>query len=69
MMRHTTCSISPIMIYICAHQLEEMIRLCDELDLLEAEHFDLTFKLKELKRMKDDLVPRIENELAEAKYV
>lgn len=37
--------------------------MCDELNDVEAEHFNQEFKIKEMKTLKEELVPRLKADL------
>ena len=50
-------------------QGDDIFRLLEELDSIEAEFFDLGFKVKEMKKTKDEVIPDLQNELEKARYV
>ena len=50
-------------------QEDDIFRLLEELDSIEAEFFDLGFKVKEMKKTKDEVIPDLQNELEKARYV
>ena len=50
-------------------QEDHIFRLLEELDSFEAEFFDLGFKVKEMKKTKDEVIPDLQNELEKARYV
>ena len=50
-------------------QEDDIFRLLEELDSFEAEFFDLGFKVKEMKKTKDEVIPDLQNELEKARYV